>query len=162
MKTWISLIELIVVMAVLTIIMAVGSLRISNNNTDKATQAEAISVYNTLNTHNKNISKWKSWAKTWEIIWDNKASSWLNIPTISWNIKSNKIEFQVCSWKIILWKNIILTWDCKSTPYITLCKTEKKNDVHECTGNNTIAQIKFTEISNNISLIWTWEFSNYN
>lgn len=169
MKKWTTLIELIVVMAVLTIIMAVWSLKISNNSKDKAIQSEIISVYNTLNNHNKNITRWKWWGSVQPrtIIWNTYAQSWLIISgrTLwNWNIAWKKIEFALNSWStIILWQNIELSWQENHNLYLNICKKPKEyNAVHQCEWSGIIAQIRFTEIANNITLIWTGEFSSYN
>lgn len=165
MKKWVTLIELIVVMAVLTIIMAVWSLRISNNSKDKALQSEVISVYNILNNHNKNITRWKWWVNSRYFSGFWYAQSGLVISGRNDNINGKKIEFQLCSWNsITLGENILLSWDCKEDHnlYLNICKNKKETSVHRCTWSGLIAQIRFTEIANNITLIWTGEFSSYN
>jgi hypothetical protein len=164
MKKWMTMIELIAVISVLAIIMSIGSIRLVRSQENKWAKQEITTLYNTFSTHNRNISRWKAWSRertfTWnghttnEIIITQSNGSWR---TITWD----KISFSYCSGSITLWKNISHSWDCiwADVPHFsTLYICEKWEDCG-ASSNKLLAEIQFHEITNNISLIWTWKFT---
>lgn len=166
MKKWMTLIELIAVLAILATLMGVGSITIVRSQENKWAKQEITTLYNTFTTHNRNISRWKSWS-----IERNMTVSGNNIidiektdgstgTTIIWE----NITFNYCSWSTILWKNIKLQWDCWATwnpPFSTLYICEKWSECWE-SSTKLLAEIQFYEITNNISLIRTWKFKQIN
>lgn len=171
MKKWMTLIELIAVLVVLATLMGVGSIRIIHSQENKWAKQEIAALYNTFTSHNMNISRWKSWSKAWNMMRNNNSGNvilienpyneeeWI-IRIITWE----KITFSYCSWSTILWKNIEQTWDCLtwSIPHFsTLYICEKWSECWE-SSTELLAEIKFYEITNNISLIWTWKFKQIN
>lgn len=161
MKKWMTLIELIAVMSILAIVMSIWSLRIANTQHNKEAKQEIINLYNTFNTHNNNIQRWKSWSIDRTLEWSNDIMTWLNITNSGWNsfITWTNIWFSY-SWIINLGKNIkhswySWTWIPTSTLYI--CEKNESNCMEKA-----IAEIKFSEKTNTISLIWTWTFKKNN
>jgi hypothetical protein len=173
MKKWMTLIELIAVLVVLATLMGVGSIKIINSQENKWAKQEITTLYNTFNTHNRNISRWKSWSKTRSMTRNSESGNiipitnpdneeeWI-IRIITWE----SITFNYCSWSTILWKNIEQQWDCKTwttIPYVsTLYICEKDDNNCNESSNKLLAEIQFYDTTNNISLIWTWKFKQIN
>ena len=171
MKKWMTLIELVAVIAVLATIMGIGSIRLVRSQENKWAKQEITTIYNTFTSHNRNISRWKSWSRKWQMSWNPNTGNIISIVNpdnesqtriITWE----KITFSYCSWYSILWKNIEHNWDCRtwennpifSTLYI--CEKWEEN----CWESKPwlLAEIKFYETTNNISLIWTGKFKQTN
>lgn len=172
MKKWMTLIELIAVLVVLATLMGVGSIKIINSQENKWAKQEITTLYNTFNTHNRNISRWKAWSKTRNMTRHSESGNlipitnpdneeeWI-IRTITWE----SITFNYCSWSTILWKNIEHQWDCLtwSIPHFsTLYICEKDDNNCNDSSNKLLAEIQFYDTTNNISLIWTWKFKQIN
>lgn len=171
MKKWMTLIELIAVLVVLATLMGVGSIKIINSQENKWAKQEITTLYNTFNTHNRNISRWKAWSKTRNMTRHSESGNiipitnpdneeeWI-IRTITWE----SITFNYCSWSTTLWKNIEHNWECKTEwnpPFSTLYICEKWSECWE-SSPELLAEIQFYEVTNNISLIRTWKFKQIN
>lgn len=169
MKKWMTLIELVAVIAILATIMGIGSIRLVRSQENKWARQEITTVYNTFTSHNRNISRWKAWSRersfSWS--WDNNIINEINITQSngSWRtIVWDKISFNYCSWTIILWKDIRHEWECTwAFPYFStlyICE----DDATECSesSDKLLAEIQFHEVTNNISLIRTWKFKQTN
>ena len=161
MKRWMTLIELIIVISILAMLMTIWSIKIAENQWNKDIQQEITNVYNIFNSHNRNISRWKSGSQVWILSWDDiKDSIVVRFPDNStWRvITGENISFGYCSWSTVLWKDIIHSWGCIiwTWNYSILSIRDKKS-----TGE-LYAEIIFTQIANTVSIIWTWKFSKYN